>query len=507
MKVMDLCGPTQGRTVVTVRLTASVAAAVERMREARVGSLVVLDDSGRLAGILSERDVVFRVTAEGRDARRTPVADVMTAEVISCTPETPVREVRRVITGRQVRHLPVVDDGQVVCVVSIREVLAAAEAEERRKRVQLEKAQEALQAKRASFANIVDRAGDGVVVVDGRGFVRFLNPAAAAFLNRDAPDTVGRPIGFAVTPEERQEMEVVCEDGRPAVLEVHTCRTMWEGASACLLSLRDISDRKRAEQELVRAKAEAERANRAKSEFLANMSHELRTPLNAVIGFAEGLLNRADRHPLNDHQKDRLGKVLASGRHLLALINDVLDVAKIEAGRTDVALEPFPLGDLAREVAGTAEALLAEKPDVAFRAEVDEGLPEVTSDRDKVRQILLNLISNAVKFTAEGTVTLRIRPEAGRFVVEVEDTGAGIPDEELEHIFGKFNQSDSGRRAAQGTGLGLTISRSFAEMLGGSLTVRSTLGLGSTFTLALPGQQETGTAAALVEAGEPAART
>ena len=242
-----------------------------------------------------------------------------------------------------------------------------------------------------------------------------------------------------------------------------------------------------ANKALEESKHLAECANRAKSEFLANMSHELRTPLNAVIGFSEGLLERADRHPLNEHQKDRLGRIKASGEYLLQLINGVLDIAKAESGKIDLQITTFDVELVVREVGDMAEALAKDKPAVRFTLDLEEHLPPITSDRDKVRQILVNLLGNAVKFTEQGSVTLRVGRNNGSLVFSVEDTGAGISAEHLNRLFEKFYQVEQEtHRPLKGTGLGLAISKAFATLLGGTLTVESVEGQGSTFTLAVP---------------------
>ena len=244
-----------------------------------------------------------------------------------------------------------------------------------------------------------------------------------------------------------------------------------------------MTDRKRAEEGM----REAECANRAKSEFLANMSHELRTPLNAVIGFSEGLLERADIHPLNEHQKDRLEKIKTSGEYLLQLINGVLDIAKVESGKIDLQITTFDVEPVVREVGDMAEALAKDKPAVRFTLDLEEHLPPMTSDRDKVRQILVNLLGNAIKFTEQGSVTLRVRRNNGSLLFSVEDTGVGISTEHLDRLFEKFYQvKQETHRTLKGTGLGLAISKAFATLLGGTLTVESVEGQGSTFTLTVP---------------------
>ena len=266
-------------------------------------------------------------------------------------------------------------------------------------------------------------------------------------------------------------------------------------------NIRDITARKRAEAKLLETNrhledataranemaVRAEAANVAKSDFLANMSHELRTPLNAVIGFSEGLLERTDIHPLNEHQKDRLEKIKTSGEHLLQLINGVLDIAKAESGKIDLQITTFDVEPVVREVGEMAESLAKDKPAVRFTVDLEEHLPPITSDRDKIRQILANLLSNAIKFTEQGSIALRARRNNGSLLLSVEDTGVGISAECLDRLFERFYQvKQETRRSLKGTGLGLAISKAFATLLGGTLTVESVEGQGSTFTLTVP---------------------
>ena len=232
------------------------------------------------------------------------------------------------------------------------------------------------------------------------------------------------------------------------------------------------------------AQAAAERANQAKSTFLANMSHELRTPLNAIIGFTR-IVKRKAQGVMDEKQVDNLDKVLVSAEHLLALINTILDIAKIEAGRMDVQPANFEMSSLIEMCLTTATPLL--KPGVVFHKHLHENLPVMYSDQDKIKQILLNLLSNAAKFTHEGSVTVQAHRADNLLVMDVTDTGIGISPEAQEKVFQEFQQADSSTtRKYGGTGLGLSISRHLARLLGGDLTLKSELGKGSTFSLTVP---------------------
>ena len=240
-------------------------------------------------------------------------------------------------------------------------------------------------------------------------------------------------------------------------------------------------------QKLQESNLELQRANSLKSEFLANMSHELRTPLNAVIGFSELLLD-ATAGVLTGEQKDYVADILSSGRHLLELINEILDLSKIEAGKMKLSVEDFEIEPVIEE----AMALLrveAGRKHIELVSEVEEASIEARADRGKVRQVLNNLLSNAVKFTPPGgRVTLRASRREDRVTVSVIDTGIGIKEEDQDRIFQAFTQVDgSYARRYQGTGLGLTLVKKFVEMQGGRVTLTSRFGEGSDFSFTLPG--------------------
>lgn len=247
-------------------------------------------------------------------------------------------------------------------------------------------------------------------------------------------------------------------------------------------------ERKRAEAALREARDAAEAANRAKSDFLASMSHELRTPLNAIIGYSEMLQEEVEEIGEEAMLKD-LNKIHSAGRHLLGLINDILDLSKIEAGRMELFPEAFPVEAAVRDVAGAVEPLVAKNSN-ELRVEIEPDIGEMYTDLTKTRQILFNLLSNAAKFTANGKITLRVERDntavdAVRFTVT--DTGNGIPKERLGQLFQPFTQLHNPRRVNQaGTGLGLAITKRFCEMMGGSITVQTAVGAGSTFSVLLP---------------------
>ncbi|CAN5720480.1 ATP-binding protein [soil metagenome] len=276
----------------------------------------------------------------------------------------------------------------------------------------------------------------------------------------------------------------------------HAFNRMLHNLVSMQQELREVNgDLDRKVDELAQANMALYEMNRLKSDFLATMSHELRTPLNSIIGFSEVL---SGNDQLNEKQRRYAQNIQTSGKMLLGMINDILDLAKIESGKMEVRVEDFSIRDICEALAGQMRPL-AERKNIDLECRLDEAIPLLRQDPVKLRQIIYNLLSNAIKFTPEGgRVTLTARPEGRNVIVSVADTGIGIAEEDREKIFEKFRQAgipghsgDVLTREHQGTGLGLSIVRELAKLLGGDVRLESEPGLGSTFTVNVP-QQMTG---------------
>jgi len=238
-------------------------------------------------------------------------------------------------------------------------------------------------------------------------------------------------------------------------------------------------------REIADKSRQLEVASQHKSEFLANMSHELRTPLNAIIGFSEVLTDRMFGE-LNEKQEEYLKDIYASGNHLLSLINDILDLSKIEAGRMELELADFHL-PTALDNALTLVRERAGRRNITLQMSVDERLGEIRADERKIRQVVLNLLSNAIKFTPEGgRIDVAAAPKDASVEISVSDTGIGIAPDDQEQVFEEFRQVGTAEKKAEGTGLGLTLCRKFIELHGGRIWVTSQVGVGSTFTFTIP---------------------
>lgn len=350
------------------------------------------------------------------------------------------------------------------------------------------------------------------------GYFKALNSTWEKVLGWSIEELLARPYLDLVHPDDRESTleaasqleegeEVVSFDNRYLSKDGSYHWLLWSavpaGQGRIYCVARDTTQRKAAEAALAAAKDAAEAATKAKSAFLTAMSHELRTPLNSVIGFSNLLLagDEVDR----DTVRVYLERIKANGESLLLMINELLDLEKVEAGRMDVGYEEVDLGLLVREVVARFEADLLERP-VELRVEVPQDLALFKTDYQKLTQILTNLVGNAAKFTDEGSITVRVRSAPGSPVpdaIEVEDTGIGIPEDKLERIFERFEQIETGTtRRYPGTGLGLAISRALCELMDYELDVESEVGRGTIFSVRLAGARTTDSVDALDRDGQ-----
>ncbi|MGI9180792.1 MAG: PAS domain S-box protein [Longimicrobiaceae bacterium] len=360
-------------------------------------------------------------------------------------------------------------------------------------------AERALQEREEHFRRLIENAYDMVLVMDAAGTITYASPSAQRVLGSAPEELTGRSGFSLVHPDDvdtalarttetvatpgavvSAELRLRHRDGSYRILETF-CRTVADdsAASGIVVNARDATERKRFEQELQRAKEEAERANRAKSEFLSRMSHELRTPMNSILGFAQLL----ERKPLEQRDRTAVDYILKAGRHLLQLINEVLDIARIEANRQQLSLEPVHVETVAGEAMSLIRPLAAQR---GCRIEDCGPLPDlyVRADRQRLTQVLLNLLSNAVKYNLpDGSVCLLVgeQGDATRLRLGVRDTGPGIAPEKQAQLFVPFERLGAEQSGIEGTGLGLALSKRLVEAMGGSLTVESTVGEGSTF--------------------------
>jgi len=385
----------------------------------------------------------------------------------------------------------------------------------------------ALQESERKYRELVEHANSIILHWTRDGRVTFLNEFGQKFFGYSAPEIIGRHVIGTIVPATETNgrdltalMDQILLD--PVAFERNINENMrrngdrvwiaWtnrimrddKGGIAEILSIgTDITELKQAEEtirelntgleqrvaertaELAVAKDQAQAADRIKSAFLASMSHELRTPLNSIIGFT-GMVLQGLAGPLNEEQSKQLGMVRGSARHLLDLINDILDISKIEAGQLNIISENFNLRESIEKTVQSV-APLADKKGIRLRSGIEDNVSNMRGDQRRMEQIILNLLSNAVKFTDHGEIRLTCASDNGFVTLTVEDTGIGIRPENMDIIFDAFRQVDTGTaRTQEGTGLGLNITKKLVEMMGGSIGVKSEFGAGSAFTITLP---------------------
>lgn len=382
-----------------------------------------------------------------------------------------------------------------------------------------QKAEAALRSSELKYRRLVETLQEGIWSIDEKGITSFVNPRMAEMLGYSVEEMLGKPVFAFMDQEGIRETEYYLERRKKGISEQHDFELIRKDGERIYVNMSvapiiddehryrgstagvaDITERKAAEEEirqlnveleervslrtkeLQRAMEQAEAANRAKSAFLSNMSHEIRTPMNAILGFSQLLRNDSSLKP---DQIQKLENISRSGEHLLALINDILDISKIEAGRLTLSESNFDLHALLKDMV-TMFTVRTDSKGLKIRVEMDPDLPRwVIADEGRLRQIIINLVGNAVKFTDEGEVIIRMRHQCendGRWFLygEIEDTGPGIPAHDLGHLFQPFHQTEAGLKAG-GTGLGLVLSRQYARLMGGEVYVESALGKGSSF--------------------------
>ena len=376
-----------------------------------------------------------------------------------------------------------------------------------------------LEESEAQLRTILNAIADAVVTIDSKGIIISFNPAAESIFGYKCDEILGQNVAVLMVHEEQlahkkyienttlfsprvinqaRDLNGLHKNGTVFPIEINIAPLQGESKRGFVGVLRDITERNRAAQVLELAREEAENANKAKSQFLSNMSHELRTPMNAIIGFSQ-LLQIDSNNPISDTQKESVGEIAKAGKHLLNLINEILDLARIEAGHIDLSIETFGLSEVVAESLGLIVPL-ADKRGISINVIFNgtdvplEKLPTlfvgVRADRVRLKQVLLNLLSNGVKYNSEnGKLTLEcIYGNDSQVRINVKDTGSGISTEQQARLFMAFDRLDVDQAEIEGTGIGLVITKNIVELMDGEIGVESHPGKGSNFWITLPGE-------------------
>lgn len=370
------------------------------------------------------------------------------------------------------------------------------------------KAEKALQSSETRMRSITNSANDAILMMDQTGAITYWNPAAERIFGYTESEVLGKDLHHLLAPEKYHEafknafprfvetgegsavgktidLEAIRKDESVIPVQLSLSSLKIDGNWNAVGILRDTTERKIIEESLIKAKQDSEAANKAKSVFLSNMSHEIRTPLNAIIGFSQLMSREKD---LNDRQKEYINSIIKAGEHLLELINEILELSKIEAGRIVLNPSTIDLNSLCEDIRMMFSEKAKEK-NLQLIFECTNELPQyIVIDEGKLRQVLVNIIGNAIKFTEEGGVAIRVqtnRDKNGKYylIVEVQDSGPGISEDELGKLFKHFEQTNTGVKQGSGTGLGLALSKELAQLMGGDISVSSKTGEGSIFTI------------------------
>ncbi|MEI9971078.1 MAG: PAS domain S-box protein [Ignavibacteriota bacterium] len=448
----------------------TVAQAVEGLLEAAPDAMMVAGLDRRILLANGQTEKLFGYT---RDELTGMPVELLVPDAFASRQDPECFGVRR--DGSrfpvEIELSPLESDGQRYLIGAVRDVTFRKKAEEK-------------------FRGLLESAPEAMVIVNQEGRIVLVNSRVEKLFGYPRAKMLGDTLELLIPQPHAGDDDLFGRraDGSEFPVEVSHSPIETEDGILVSSSIRDVTDRKRFERALQEKNVELARANQAKDRFLATMSHELRTPLNAIIGFTGTLLMRLPG-PLTADQEKQLRTVQTSGRHLLSLINDLLDLAKIESGKVEIRTEAVAcLAAVEETVAALRPA--AEAKSISLEATVEPSDLSVLADRRALTQILLNLTSNAVKFTDRGGIAISVRrhrDEGRKFVAfQVSDTGVGIAAEDREKLFQPFSQVPASRRPRrEGTGLGLHLSRKLAELLGGEIRLRSEPGQGSTFTLLL----------------------